>query len=180
MISVAGLDDLLGIEAGGGLVEDQHVGIVDDGLREADALPVAFRKLADQLVADIADGAALHDFVDAARRDRSADALELADEVEVLADLHFRVERRRFGQVADALLHLHRLLHDVEAGDIAVPAVGRQEAGENAHGGGFPGAVRAEEADDLPLFHFKGDIVDSDVACVSLRRPSTLIILRLF
>ena len=56
---LADFDDLLGIEAGGGLVEDQDVGVVDDRLGEADALAVALGELADQLVADVADGAAL-------------------------------------------------------------------------------------------------------------------------
>ena len=34
--------DLLGIQSRGGLVEDQHVRVVNDGLGQADALPVAF------------------------------------------------------------------------------------------------------------------------------------------
>ena len=63
---VARLVDLLGIEAGGGLVEDQHVGVVDDGLGEADALAVALGELAEQLVFDVGDGAAV-----AARRRRA-------------------------------------------------------------------------------------------------------------
>ncbi len=63
---IADFDNLLGVEAGGGLVENQHVGIVDDGLRDADALAVAFRKLADQLVAHVAQGAAADHFIDAA------------------------------------------------------------------------------------------------------------------
>ena len=45
----------LGSRPAGGLVEDQHVGVVDDGLGEADALAVAFGELADQLGADVAD-----------------------------------------------------------------------------------------------------------------------------
>ena len=43
---LARLDDLLGVEAGGRLVEHQHFGVVDDRLRQADALPVALRELA--------------------------------------------------------------------------------------------------------------------------------------
>ena len=46
---LADFDDLLGVEAGSGLIEDQHIGVVDDGLRQADALAVAFGKLADEL-----------------------------------------------------------------------------------------------------------------------------------
>ena len=47
--------DLLGIEAGCGLVEDKDVGVVDDRLCESDALAVAFRQLVDELLADICD-----------------------------------------------------------------------------------------------------------------------------
>ena len=43
---LARFDDLLRVEAGGRLVEDQDVGVVDERLRQADALPVALRELA--------------------------------------------------------------------------------------------------------------------------------------
>ena len=91
-----------------------------------------------------------------------------ADEVEVFVDLHFRVEGRRFGQVADALLDFEGLFEDVEAGHVGRAGGGREEAGEDAHGGGLPGAVRPEEAHDLPFFHFEGDVVYRDSASVSL------------
>ena len=53
---LAGFALLLGIEAGGGLVEDQHRRVVDDRLGDADALAVAFRKLADDGVPDARRG----------------------------------------------------------------------------------------------------------------------------
>ena len=62
----AGLDDLFGVEAGGGLVEHQHVGVVNDGLRQAHALAVALGELADQLVAHVAERATFGHFVHAA------------------------------------------------------------------------------------------------------------------
>ena len=46
---MADFDDLLGIEAHGGLVEDDDVGIVHQGLRDAYALFVTARKTLDQL-----------------------------------------------------------------------------------------------------------------------------------
>ena len=49
---LADFDDLLGVEAGGGLIEDEDIGVVDDGLGDSDALAVAFGELADQLGAD--------------------------------------------------------------------------------------------------------------------------------
>ena len=60
------------------------------------------------------------------------------------------------------------LLETSKPATLAVPAGGREEAGEDAHRGGLPGAVRAEEADDLALFHLEGDVVYRDSTCVSL------------
>ena len=89
--------------------------------------------------------------------------------VQVLDDLHFRVERRRFRQVADALLDLHAGCSSTsKPATLAVAGRGREEAGQDAHRGGLPGAVGAEEADDLALFHLEGDVVYRDRACVSL------------
>ena len=115
-------------------------------------------------------GAALGNVVDAAREVGPGDPFETTDELEVLANLHVGVKRRRFGQVADAALHVHRLLQDIVAGDVRGSGRRGQEAREDPHGRRFTGAVRAEESDDLSLLYFKGNIVDSDVACVSLRQ----------
>ena len=58
------LDDLLRVEAGGRLVEDQDVGIVDQRLRQADALPIALRELAAVPLGHVVDARAAHDVVD--------------------------------------------------------------------------------------------------------------------
>src|SRR5579863_6869407 len=46
---------LIGIEAVGRLVENQHVGIVDEGLREADSALEAFRQGIDAPMQDLAE-----------------------------------------------------------------------------------------------------------------------------
>ncbi len=55
---LARLDNLFGIETGSRLIEDQNIGVVEDGLRQSDALAIAFRELADQLCLDVAQGTA--------------------------------------------------------------------------------------------------------------------------
>ncbi len=55
LISCARLDDLLRVEAGGRLVEDQHLGVVDERLGQADALLVALRQLAAVAVGHVGD-----------------------------------------------------------------------------------------------------------------------------
>ncbi len=60
------------------------------------------------------------------------------------------------------------LLEDVETGDVGGALAGRKKTGQDAHGRGFPGAVGAQEADDLPFLNFKRDMIDRDRAGVSL------------
>jgi hypothetical protein len=93
---VAYFDDLLGVESAGRLVEDEDVGIVDDRLGEADALPVSFGKLADQLLADVGDRTTADDVVDASGDVAGADSLEFSDKGKILVHLHFRINGRGF------------------------------------------------------------------------------------
>src|ERR1700692_5143812 len=92
---------LCGIETAGGLVENQDIGIVDDGLGEPHALAIPFRKLADKLGLHIRDGAALANLVPARDEALAGHALELTDESEILSHLHLGLQRRRLRQVAD-------------------------------------------------------------------------------
>ena len=56
----------------------------------------------------------------------------------------------------------------VEAGDVGCARGGRKKAREDAHRGGFAGAVRTEKPDDLAFFDFERNIVDRDSTGVSL------------
>ena len=114
-MSVAGLDDLLGVEADGGLVEDQHGRVADEGLRHADALLVALGEVLHQPAAHVGELQHLHGPVHRLRARGARDALDLGDEGEVFPHGHVGVERRQLGHVADAPLHLVRLLEDVVA-----------------------------------------------------------------
>ena len=67
----AHLADLVGVEARGGLVEDDDRRPRDDGVREADALAVALGQVADALVRDVEDARLSHRVVDARARARA-------------------------------------------------------------------------------------------------------------
>ena len=66
LIELTRLDDLLRIESGGRLVEDEHLGIVQNRLREPDALPVALRELSAVAVRHVVDTRPAHRLFDAA------------------------------------------------------------------------------------------------------------------
>jgi len=79
------LDDLLRIEAGGGFIEDQDLGVVDDRLRESHALPVSFDSFPQ---ARDAMSSTRVRFMMSRRATcvRGGHALDPRDEVEILAD----------------------------------------------------------------------------------------------
>jgi hypothetical protein len=59
------------------------------------------------------------------------------------------------------------LVRTIEAGDVSRPLCGRHEAGKNAHGRGFAGAIRAKECQHLTFFDAKGHPVNCGEVCVS-------------
>jgi hypothetical protein len=162
------LDDLPGVQSGRRLVEDQDLGVVDDGLRQAHALPVALRELGAVPVGHVGHPRPLHDLADAIL-DVGAKALDLRHERQVLADGHVRIERRRLRQVARTPLCLERVVEDVVPCHQCAPARGRHVAGNNAHCCGLAGTIGAQEAQDLARFDPKTHIVDGRHGAVALR-----------
>jgi len=77
------LGDLLGIEADGRLIEDEHVRIADDRLGQPDTLAIALGELADQAILHVGDQAAIHGLGDPAFPLAAADSLHLGHEVEI-------------------------------------------------------------------------------------------------
>ena len=114
---VAGFINLLGIEAGGGLIEDQHIRVVNNGLRQPHSLAIAFGEFAQQLVFHIRHKAAVAHIVDALFQFRAGQALQLAHEAQIFDRLHFKIERRGFGQISDSLFYLEGLLENIESRD---------------------------------------------------------------
>ncbi len=89
---------LFGIETGGRLVENQNRRVVDDGLGDADALAVAFGKLADDGACGRCQDGGSDRSTSSTRLAMSAgwDALQLGDEGQVIGNLHLGVERAAF------------------------------------------------------------------------------------
>ena len=63
---LARLDDLLGVEARGRLVENQNLRIVKNRLRKPDALPVSLRQLPAMTIRHVVDARAPHGVFDPA------------------------------------------------------------------------------------------------------------------
>ncbi len=98
-------DDLLRIEADGRLVEDQHLGVVQDRSGEPDALAVSLRERADHLPADVGEEAALERFAEPLAARAAIHPLEAGAVGEVLPDAHLGVAGDALRQVTQIAAH---------------------------------------------------------------------------
>ena len=151
---------LVGVETVGRFIEDEHLRVVDDRLRETGAMAVTFREGVDALVADRLEEGRLDGLVDCRLDFRSGDAAHLGGEAEEGLHRHVRVERRGLGEVANLRLGFDFVFLDVGPAD-ADGALRRGEiTGDHAHGRGLAGAVGTEKSEDLALLDDEGDPVD--------------------
>ena len=167
---MADFDDLLGVEAHGRLIEDDHVGIVDQGLRQADALLIAAGEPLDQFVLLVHDVGLFQGVRDAFRALIRRNILDARDEIEIGPDGHIRIHGRIFGEVADVTPHFHGIVEHVEAGDARGARSGGHVAGQDAHGGGLPGAIGAEKTEDFTFIHRERNVVHGRHRAVRLRQ----------
>ena len=78
---VSDLDDLVRIEAAGGLVEDEHFGRMQDRLGQPNPLLVALREVLDVAVQDVSNAALVGDLFDACAPLGARNPADLRDEV---------------------------------------------------------------------------------------------------
>ena len=164
----ADLDDLLGVQAHGGLIQDHHLRVPQQSLGDAHPLAVALGEVLNEAVRHIGDLGHLHDPADLLRQGLVLDSLGPAHEGQVLPGRPVQVQRRLLRQVADKALGLLRLLEDVVAVDADLPLAGGQAPGHDVHGGGFSRAVGTQKAVDLALLDGEGQIRYRGVAAVPL------------
>ena len=154
---VADFAGAAGVDAGGGFVEDEEAGAVDDGLGEADALEHAFGVAGEGAIGGVFEVDEVEEFGAAVAEGGAADAAEFAVEGEGFAAGEVAVEVGVFGEEADVFAAVDA--GGVAAEDGAGALGGAEEAEEDLHGGAFAGAVGADEAVDLAWGDFEGDVV---------------------
>src|SRR5438874_1591228 len=85
---------------------------------------------------------------------------QLAAEIEIFLDLHFRVERDVFRKITKIFADFLRFMEDIESIDAGPAAAGWQIAREYPQGCGFSRPVGPQEPDDQPLGHLETDAID--------------------
>ena len=156
---VADLLGVLRIEAGRRLVEQDHFGIAQEGLRDAHALLHAVRQRVDAAIAVFGQADLRERLVDFALGSLLVHAVEQTEEHELLEDRHVALERGVLRQDRHAPLQV-RDVRDVAAehGDRAF--VRAQEPGDEREQRGLAGAVGPEQAEDRSARHVKRNAVE--------------------
>ena len=100
--------------------------------------------------------------------DVGRDALEAGEEDELVEDRHLRVQAALFGQVAPGLARQGPM---VGAAPPDLARIGAQDAERDAHRGGLPGAVRAEESEHVRFRNLELEPGESGNRAESLDEP---------
>ncbi len=156
-----------GVDSLEGLVEEEEPGTVDDGGGEGEFFAHAVGVVGDELFGLVGEAHELEEFGGALGGGGVVEAVHAADEVEVLAGGELAEEGHALGDDADVALDLDGVVEEVFAEDLDGAGAGSEEAGEHLDGGGFAGAVGAEEAEELAGFDREIDVIDGGEAIES-------------
>src|SRR6202171_5850363 len=153
----------LRIEAGGRLVEEEDLRLVDERRRDAEALLLAARQLGNGRARLLGE---VHLLQDRHGIDRAV--VERPEHVEQLEQAQAVEEGRGLQLDTNQVLNLVRILADVDAGDDCPALFGSTQTFEDLHRGRLAGAVGTKQSEDLTLFHPERDAVNRHQAPVPL------------
>ncbi len=128
---------------------------MDDGLRNANALLVAFGKRADDFLATVLQAAALFGQGQCLGKFGGRNVVQACGKAQKSVDAHVAVERRVFRQEPDAGFGQSRLLQQVEVAYFDLSAIRRQRSGEHLQGSAFARAVVSQHAQYLATPQFQ-------------------------
>jgi hypothetical protein len=155
--------DCFGIEAGGGLVQHEHLWVVQQGPHQGHALALPGRETPHQLVDPIGHGEALQQFIDLARRHRPIHASDSCRDRQVLAHRESLVQSGVLGDHRRPSTNLVAVGCRVDATYRGASGVRNQDAVEQPRRRGLARAVGAEQGQHLTPTNVDAERIESDV-----------------
>ncbi len=138
------------VDANGGLIEEDQIGVVQEHPRQVQALlhPIGIGLHA--IVFPPGQAHQLQQLRDAPAGILRIEAVQLGKITQVIqaAQAGIQAPAAPKGE-ANPMAHLARVFDQVHAEDAGLPAGGEQQCGKHFDRGGFAGAVRADEAEQL-------------------------------
>jgi hypothetical protein len=150
------------VESGGRLVEEEHRRAVHEGGAEVEPSPHAPGVGAGRTIGRVGQPELLEELVGPGHVDRLREMGQLTDQPQVLLAGQVLVDRRVLAGQPDALADGLRVASHVDAQHRGQAGIRAEDRGEDAHGGGLAGAVRAEQAEDGAPLDLEVDPVEGD------------------
>jgi len=148
------------VEARGRLVEEQHVGVVQEGPGQRHPLALTGREALGEVVGPLGQAEPLEQVVHQAGRRIEGVAPHAGREDQVLARRQTVVQPSVLGQHPGVAAHRVTFGGHVEPEHASGAPIGGQHAVEQPDGGGLAGAVGAEERQHLARFDVDGEPVE--------------------
>jgi hypothetical protein len=166
------LDPLLHdrVEVGEGLVDEHHLGLVEERRREEYLLPFALREVRTEGVELVAELQPVGPRPDGGVDGLVGEAAGRPHELEVLPGGEKGGGPAVLGEDADRRARPDRLGDGVDAGDAGRPRVRPELAGEDVYRRGLAGPVRTEEAVQFPARHGERERVQRGDVAVAFRQ----------
>ena len=159
------------VEAGKRLVEDYQPRLMDQRAQQLHLLRHALGQLADLAVGGMAQAVFLQQRARAPTSFGQRQPAQCAEKSYRVIGLHRRIQPALLGQIAD---QMHDFLRAFVAEHAAQPAVGIDDAQQDAQRGGLAGAIGAENAVDQAFGHRQVDAIDRDDTVETLDQPARL------
>jgi hypothetical protein len=162
------------VEAGGGLVEEEHLGSGHERGRQVEAPPHAAGVARHDAVAGVVERELDQQLAGAGLGVTTPELVQLAQHDQVLGAGEQRVDGCVLGREADAPAHLGGLREHVEPRHRGRALVGLGEGGEDPDGGGLAGAVGPQHGRDGARGHGHVDPVERSLGTVPLHQAGRL------
>src|ERR1700687_4381561 len=158
----------LWIEPHGGLVEEEHLRVMEQGSGQGQLLPHAAGVAGEEVVAALVQIEEFQQRLDPAIAKASLDVIEVAGKLQELSGAELVVEGRGIRHVPNAGLRPLRLRHDVDARYPGRAARRPEQADQHLDRGRLAGAVGPQEAEELPWSHLQVQVLHGRQAAVAL------------
>src|SRR3984957_17363765 len=133
-----------------GLIEKKNFRTVDDGGGKGQFFLHAMRVIGNELLGLVGELHEIEEFGGALGGGLAIEAVHAADKIQILRAGQPSEEGHAFGDDADLALHFDGVGGEIEAEDFDASRGRGEQASEHLDSGGFAGAVRSEEAEELP------------------------------
>src|SRR5262245_61360101 len=140
----------VGIDARGGLVEEEHPGRVDERTRQVEAAQHPAGVRAGEVPRARGEPHALECDPGGLVEPRAGETVEASEEADVGEAGELRVDAHRLRRDPERAANGERLAREARTEDAGIAAARRKQRGEHRQGRRLAGAVRAEQAEEFP------------------------------